>query len=101
MAVQLLGARNVYTGLSTDTKPTDSTIPVGSTFTEVDTGQQATWSGTTWFRQASPASGTEQAVLTNVYLSAMLNELVALRQLTELANELEVDDLDIGVPVSS
>lgn len=101
MPIQLLGPRNAYEGLSTDLKPSDASVPIGSTFDELDTGHKATWNGSAWNRQASWATLADAQLQTNVFLAAMLNELVATRQLSEVVNELEVDDLDIGVPVSS
>ena len=47
MAVKLMGNIHNFIGLSSDTKPTTG-IPVGSTFTELDTGAKFVWEGDTW-----------------------------------------------------
>lgn len=49
MSVAKIGTTNRYTGLSTDTKPTDA--PVGSTFFEYNTGvEYITYDGTNWIK---------------------------------------------------
>lgn len=60
MAVQLEQHANRYRGLSTDEKPgrareedgTFQPVPIGSVFTETDTGRRYIWNGTwPWVRQ--------------------------------------------------
>lgn len=55
MAVVLETTIKRFRGLSTDTKPvptTNNTIPIGSGFTETDTGARYVWRGSTpWVRQ--------------------------------------------------
>jgi len=46
MTVSLMANIHRWVGLSTDTKPTSG--PVGSTFFEVNTGQNWIWNGTDW-----------------------------------------------------
>lgn len=46
MTVVLVTSATNHIGLSTDTKPTDCTA--GSTFTELDTGQQFIFDGEAW-----------------------------------------------------
>lgn len=46
MPVRLIGSTRHYTGLSTDTKPTDALA--GSSFFETDTGASWVFDGATW-----------------------------------------------------
>jgi hypothetical protein len=47
--VRIASRINNYIGLSTDTKPSGTTVPVGSTFTETDMGgRQLVYDGSSW-----------------------------------------------------
>jgi hypothetical protein len=48
MSVKITTNEKRYIGLSTDTKPSDSTLPAGSTFHELNTGKQFVWDGAAW-----------------------------------------------------
>ena len=47
--------QRTYTGLSTDTKPTDAEVPNGSVFVEIDTGKAYFFNadGAAWVEQFS------------------------------------------------
>ena len=63
-AVNTVGNILVYYGLSTDTKPTRSTLPIGSKFVETDTGRTFYYNGSSWF------NATSYAVIDTVQMSA-------------------------------
>lgn len=48
MTVQMVTTIHNYIGLSTDGKPTDNTVPIGSEFYESDTKKKYVWNGTDW-----------------------------------------------------
>lgn len=50
MAIRYVGAHRYYIGLSTDTKPSDSDLPVGSMFEETDSGYFYRWNSSDWVR---------------------------------------------------
>jgi len=53
--VTTIGNILVYYGLSTDVKPTRSTLPIGSKFVETDTGRTFYYNGSSWFNSMSYA----------------------------------------------
>lgn len=96
MAVQLLGNAKTYQGLSTDPKPAD--VPTGSTFTELDTGAVAQWSGTAWFRQPGAATTFDTESGMASLLITIATELGKIRRMTAIANELDDDELEPDSP---
>jgi len=51
MAVKLIsGAQKKFIGLSTDTKPVVSSVPIGSIFWESDTNIEYINNGTSWIK---------------------------------------------------
>ncbi len=46
--VKLVSSLNNYTGLSTDTKPSGTTVPTGSIFVETDKGRSYIYNGSSW-----------------------------------------------------
>jgi len=91
MAVILVSAPHQYRGLSSDVKPTDGTIPIGSTITMDDTGQVSVWTGSAWIGQTPAVIDVTAAQA----LAVLAREAVATRQLTELMSEIEIADLDL------
>ncbi len=101
MAVALVSAGNSYVGLAADTKPTDATIPVSSTFFELDTGAMSVWNGSTWFRQAGAATTLDTETGVAELLVSILSELGKIRRMTAIANELDDDELEPDSPMLS
>lgn len=58
-----------YTGLSTDTKPTErADVGIGSTFYEIDTGILWLFNGVLWFQKSVESTGqeTQTVLLSNI-----------------------------------
>lgn len=55
MAVKFITAHDVYSGLSTDSKPTSKRV--GSTFRETDTGKSYVYDGTSWNKDFPKTDG--------------------------------------------
>lgn len=58
MTVQVVNKAQSYTGLAADTKPLDSNVVAGSTFTETDTGIEYVYDGSAWVILFDRASNT-------------------------------------------
>lgn len=67
MTVERIVTPNRFVGLSTDTKPTQATLPrvrAGDTFYERDTGLlYITYDGTTWVEKLDPSPGVQATSL--------------------------------------
>lgn len=80
MTVELIGAKNAYTALASDTKPVRTTagrIAKGSTLLETDTGREFVYDGYAWTIKAEDAN-----------LGKLLRELIGeIRDLKEIATQ--------------
>ena len=106
MAVGMIDPRRAntpfYIGVSTDTKPKPSNPNAGPRFYEWDTGIWFIYTGGEegkWVEFHEPDDGSIPADSTSTevaYLQDIHLELVRIRRLLEISNELDSDDLDLA-----
>jgi uncharacterized protein YcbX len=83
MAVTLIyqSGNPVYLGYSSDTKPTDSTVAIGATFSEQDTAKVYIWTGKIWL---APAGLAIADIVTAIYATATQMQAFLAQEFLEL-----------------